>query len=66
MAEPKGAKGFPSFNTLDDPSIISKLIKNDAMERPIGVINENLNKLDEDDPGIFSLFTWWIFERRLG
>ena len=54
MAEPKGAKGFlPSFNTLDSPSILSKLINNDAMERPTGVIDESLNNFDEDDPRIF-------------
>ena len=53
MAKPKGAKGFPSFNTLDSPSILSKLINNDAMERPTGVTNESLNNFDEDDSGIF-------------
>ena len=44
---------LPSFSTLDNPSILSKLINNDAMERPTGVINENLNNFDEDDSGIF-------------
>lgn len=54
MAEPKGAKGFlPGFNTLDSPSVLSKLINNDAMERPTGIIDESLNNFDEDDPGIF-------------
>ena len=54
MAEPKGAKGFlPGFNTLDSPSVLSKLINNDAMERPIGVTNESLNNCDEDDSVIF-------------
>ena len=54
MAESKRARGFPSgFNTLDSPSVLSKPINNDAMERPTGVINESLNNLDEDDPGIF-------------
>ena len=53
MAKPKGAKGFPGFNTLDTPSIISKLINNDVMERPTGVINESLDTFDEEDPGIF-------------
>ena len=54
MAEPKGAKGFlPGFHTLDSPSVLSKLINNDAMERPIRVTNESLNNFDEDDPGIF-------------
>ena len=54
MAEPKGDKGFlPGFNTLDSPSVLSKLINNDAMERPTEVINEGLNNFNEDDPGIF-------------
>ena len=54
MAESKRAKGsFQSFNTLDSPSVLSKLINNDAMERPTRVINESLNNFDEDDPGIF-------------
>ena len=54
MAESKRAKGsFPGFSTLDSPSVLSKLINNDAMERPTGVINEGLNDFDEDVPGIF-------------
>ena len=57
MAGSKRVKGsLPGF-TLDSPSVLSKLINNDAMERPTGVINESLNNFDEDDPGIFSLFT---------
>ena len=38
---------------MDSPSVLSKLINNDATERPTGVINEGLNNFDEDDPGIF-------------
>ena len=53
MAKPKGAKRFPGFNTLDNPSTIPKLINNDAMERPTRVINESLDNFDEDDPRIF-------------
>ena len=54
MAESKRTKGpFQGSSTLDNPSILSKLINNDAMERPIGVINQSLNNFDEDDPGIF-------------
>ena len=54
MAEPKGAKGFLlGFNTLDSPSVLSKLTNNDAMERPTGIIDESLNNFDEDDSGIF-------------
>ena len=42
MAEPKGAKGFlPGFNTLDSPSVLSKIIYNDAMVRHTGVIDES-------------------------
>ena len=53
MAESKRAKGpLPGF-TLDSPSILSKLINNDAMERPTGVVNESLDNFDEGDPGIF-------------
>ena len=44
---------LPSFSTFDNPSILSELIKNDAMERPNEAINENLNNFDEDDSGIF-------------
>jgi len=55
MSEPKRVGGsLPSFSTLDNPSILSKLIINDAMERPTRVINENLNNFDEDDSGTFS------------
>ena len=51
MAEPKGAKGsLPGFSTLDSPCVLSKLINNDAMERPTGVVNESLVIFDEDDP----------------
>ena len=54
MAEPKGAKGLlPGFNNLDSPSVLSKLINNDAMERPTRVIDESLNNFDDDDPEIF-------------
>ena len=54
MAESKRAKGsLLGFSTLDSPSVLSKLINNDAMERPTGLINESLNNFDEDDPRIF-------------
>ena len=54
MAESKRAKGsLHGFNTLDSPSVLSKLTNNDAMERPTGIIHESLNNFDEDDPGIF-------------
>ena len=54
MADSKRGKAFlPSSSTLDRPSVLSKLINNDAMERPTGVINEGLNNFEEDDPGIF-------------
>ena len=54
MAKPKGAKGFlPGFNTLDSPSILSKLTNNDDMERPTGIIDESLNNFDQEDPGVF-------------
>ena len=57
MSESKGTKGsFQGFSTLDSPSILSKLINNDAMERPTGVTNESLNNFDEDDSGIFCYF----------
>ena len=53
MADSKSAKGsLPGF-TVDSPFVLSKLINNDAMERPTGVINESLNNLHEDYPGIF-------------
>ena len=53
MADSKRANGIlPSFNALDSPSVLSKLINNDAMERLAGVVNEGFN-FDEDDPGIF-------------
>ena len=43
MAESRKAKGsLPSFSTLDSPSVISKLINNDAIERPTGVTNDSL------------------------
>ena len=48
---------LPSFSTLDNPAILCKLINKDTMEKPTGVINENLNNFDEDDSGVFSLFT---------
>ena len=54
MAESKRTKGsFQGFSTLDSPSILSKLINNDDMERPTGVTNESLNNFDEHDSGIF-------------
>ena len=57
MADPKKAKGFlPSVNALDSPFVLSKLINNDAMERLTGIVKENSNYLDEDDPGFFLLF----------
>ena len=57
MAKSKRAKGsLPGFSTLDSPSVLSKLINNDAMEGSTGVVKENLNHCDEDDSGVF-LFT---------
>ena len=57
MAESIRTKGFlPSSSALDNPSILSKLINNDAMEGPTGVTNESLNNFDEDDSGIFCYF----------
>ena len=54
MAESKRTKGFlPSSSALDNPSILSKLINNDATERPAGITNENLDNFDDDDSGIF-------------
>jgi hypothetical protein len=54
MAESKRAKGtLPSFSALDSPSVLSKLIYNDAPERPSEVAKESLNNFDEDDPGVF-------------
>ena len=54
MAESKITKGpFQGFSTLDSPSILSKLINNDVMERPNRIIGEGLNNFDEDDPGMF-------------
>ena len=53
MADSKRAKGSLSGFTLDSPSVLSKLINNDAMERPTGVINESMNNFYEDDPKIF-------------
>ena len=54
MSESKRVGGsLPSFSTLDSPSVLSKLINNDAMERPTGVINEGLDNFNEDDPRIF-------------
>ena len=54
MAESKRTTGFlPSSSALDNPSILSKLINNDAIKRPIGVPNESLNNFDEDNSGIF-------------
>jgi hypothetical protein len=54
MADSKRTKGFlPSFNALDSPSVLSKLINNDATERPFGVVKENVNNFDGDNPVIF-------------
>lgn len=54
MADSKKARGlFPSFNALDSPSVLSKLINNDVVEGFTGVVKENLDNFDEDDPGIF-------------
>ena len=54
MTDLKRAKGFLlSLNALDSPSVLSKLINNDAMEGSTGVVKENLNHCDEDDPGFF-------------
>ena len=54
MAESNRPKGsLPSFSTLDSSSVLCKLINNDAMERPIGVINGSLNNFNEDDLEIF-------------
>ena len=54
MTDPKKARGFlPSFNALDSPSILSKLINNDVMEGSSKVVKENLKNCDEDYPGIF-------------
>ena len=57
MAEPKGAKGFlPGFNTLDSPSVLSKLRNNDAMERPTGVVNKGLNNSMKMIPEFFVIY----------
>ena len=57
MAESKRVKGsLPSFTTLDSPSVLSKLINNDAMERPTGVTNENLNILMKRTPEFFVIY----------
>ena len=53
MAEPRRASGFlPGSSALDNPSVLSKLINNDALEKLTGIVEEDFN-LDEDDPGIF-------------
>ena len=58
MSEPKRIGGsLPSSSALANPAILSKLINNGAMEKPARVINESLNNFDEDDSGIFLLFT---------
>ena len=57
MANPKMARGFlPSFNTLDSPSVLSKLIDNDVVEGLTGVVKDNLDNFDEDNPGIFRYY----------
>ena len=54
MAESKRTKGFlPSSSAMDNLSILSKLINNDASERPTKITNENLDDFDDDDSGIF-------------
>ena len=54
MSESKRVGGsLQSFSTLDNPSILAKLINKDTMEKPTGVINESLNNFDEDDSRIF-------------
>ena len=53
MADSRRAKGFlPGFSALDDPSVLSKLINNDAMEIFTAVVKEDFNFYD-DDPGIY-------------
>ena len=50
MTGSKRAKGFLlSFNAFDSPSVLSKLINNDAMERLTGIVKEDCNNFDEDD-----------------
>ena len=54
MSESKrGGVSLPSFSTLDNPAILSKLINKETMEKSAGVINESINNFDEDDSGIF-------------
>ena len=54
MSEPKRFGGsLPSSSALDNPAILSKLINKNAMEKPAGIINENLSNFDEEDSGIF-------------
>ena len=54
MSDLRRAKSFlSSLNTLDSPSVLSKLINNDAVEGSTGVVKKNLNHFDEDDPKIF-------------
>ena len=54
MSEPKRVGGsLPSSSALDNPAILSELINKNAMEKPAGIINENLSNFDEEDPGIF-------------
>ena len=38
---------------MDNPSILSKLINNDAAERLAGVAKKDFNNVDGDDPGLF-------------
>ena len=57
MADPRKARGLlPSFNTLDSPSVLSKLINNDAVEGLTRVVKDNLDNFDEDNPGIFRYY----------
>ena len=49
MAESKGARGsFLGFNALDSPSVLSKLINNDATEKPTRVVNPYTESYDSE------------------
>ena len=54
MAGSKRTNGFlPGFNALDSPSVLSKLINNDAMERLTGVVKEDFKKFMKMIPEFF-------------
>ena len=54
MSESRRVGGsLQSFSTLDNPSILAKLINKDTMEKHTGVINESLNNFYEEDSRIF-------------